>query len=242
MALKQAILATGINDCAGDTSTPMTYRIKTNTTTLLDADIGVSATSLGPAGNGKPTRCILVAADYGVRIDMWSNALLNYVTGVQWGEDFRFKWVEDAVAWDWCKVYTLNYQEGCILDYNLVCVVLPHFKAGMLDDFKQYYPEVEKYYYMAEAKKVEEKKPLKMWGRDLMGLGKPWTLFLSSTEGGGTGTQDHLAKHKEDYGTYTGRMIQFPNPDIAFLKHDEEAGQAQFNAIYDGFKQVFAEL
>lgn len=235
-ALKQNILDSSKNDCEDDPSTPATYVVPCKNVTLLDADIGVRTATFGPEGNGKPKKVILVAGDRVDVMEFWLGGLINYVTGVEWKDNFRFKWLEDGVAWDWAKVHTLNWQEGYKIDYNLVVAFVPKYKPQLLKEIGQYFPEIDEYYYICAAKKLKEEKRMKMWGRDLNDMGSaPWSLILT---GSGTGTQDFMAKHMDDFKSYCGKTYHFPNPEITYLDHKEPGGEVQYNGNLKAYEEM----
>jgi predicted GTPase len=75
---------------------------------------------MGATGSGKTT---------------WINAMVNYVLGVEWEDDFRFKLVNEAVKGESqahsqtqeITAYDLHYQDGFRISYSLTIVDSPGF-------------------------------------------------------------------------------------------------------------------
>ncbi len=75
---------------------------------------------MGATGSGKTT---------------WINAMVNYVLGVEWDDDFRFKLVNEAVIGtsqahsqtQEITAYDLHYQDGFRIPYSLTIVDSPGF-------------------------------------------------------------------------------------------------------------------
>ena len=56
------------------------------------------------------------------------NVMVNYMFGVKWKDDFRFKLVRDELAHDQIKVYTIYPEKGSPLDFTLTIIDTPEFQ------------------------------------------------------------------------------------------------------------------
>jgi hypothetical protein len=82
----------------------------------------------------KPTRVFMVVGATGAGKSTLINGMVNYALGVEWKDDFRFKLITDEVAQSQAHSqtqnitsYTLYWQEGSPLNYNLTIVDTPGF-------------------------------------------------------------------------------------------------------------------
>ena len=61
------------------------------------------------------------------------NALVNYLYGVKWDDDFRFKLIDEPPAEKarsvtaWITAYTIYYRPGMAVKYSLTIVDTPGF-------------------------------------------------------------------------------------------------------------------
>ena len=74
---------------------------------------------MGATGSGKTT---------------WINAMINYVLGVKWEDDFRFKLVDEEINKNQAHsqtqgvtAYDIHHQEGSCIPFSLTIVDTPGF-------------------------------------------------------------------------------------------------------------------
>ena len=90
--------------------------------------------SSGLKGLKNKERVILVVGATGCGKSTWINALFNYVVGVEYEDDFRFKLVTDEGGTSQAHsqtqhitIYTLHHMDGMAVDFTLTIVDTPGF-------------------------------------------------------------------------------------------------------------------
>jgi hypothetical protein len=116
---------------------PSIYKITTKTvsTVNMKANVKIEKCVFGKQPSiPKPTRVFMVVGATGAGKSTLINGMVNYALGVEWKDDFRFKLITDEVAQSQAHSqtqnitsYTLYWQEGSPLNYNLTIVDTPGF-------------------------------------------------------------------------------------------------------------------
>ncbi|KAJ3594721.1 hypothetical protein NHX12_004028 [Muraenolepis orangiensis] len=90
--------------------------------------------ALGEDNMVKPNRTIMMLGATGSGKSTLVNGMINYILGVEWEDNFRFKLVNENTAQSQAHsqtsevtVYKLNYREGFKIDYSLTIVDTPGF-------------------------------------------------------------------------------------------------------------------
>ena len=115
-------------------STMPTYLIPTRDTSkhheILRKEIGKPPLS----GVVRGEKVILVVGATGSGKTTWINAILNYILGVKYTDEFRYKMVVDKNASNQAcsqtqnvTIYTIHHQEGFKVDYTLTIIDTPGF-------------------------------------------------------------------------------------------------------------------
>ena len=106
-----------------DTSRSQTNRIAT-------VQVGLSSTHLA----GSPGKVLMLVGATGAGKTTLINAMVNYLFGVEWEDDFRFKMIVEEAAKDqsksvtkWITAYTISAQEGSPVPYTLTIIDTPGF-------------------------------------------------------------------------------------------------------------------
>ena len=86
------------------------------------------------SGVARDEKVILVVGETGSGKSTWINAILNYVLGVKYTDNFRYKMVVDEnVFHQACNqtqdvtIYTIHHQEGFMIDFTLTIIDTPRF-------------------------------------------------------------------------------------------------------------------
>ena len=81
-----------------------------------------------------PGKVLMVVGATGVGKTTLINAMVNYLFGVEWEDDFRFKMIVEEAAKDqsksvtkWITAYTIPAQEGSPVPYTLTIIDTPGF-------------------------------------------------------------------------------------------------------------------
>lgn len=126
--------------------TPQVWRLKKKTTFEEGPPTRAKVVDVGEAGPEGQTRAwltIVLLGATGSGKSTWLNALVNYVAGVLWVDEYRFRLVEESVdcsqAFSQTKVITLyriHWQPGFKVPYNLMVVDTPGYgdTDGLLRD------------------------------------------------------------------------------------------------------------
>jgi hypothetical protein len=112
----------------------------------------------------KPTRVFMVVGATGAGKSTLINGMVNYALGVEWKDDFRFKLITDEVAQSQAHSqtqnitsYTLYWQEGSPLNYNLTIIDTPGFgdTRGMERD-KQITAQIKEFFELEGDKGIDQ--------------------------------------------------------------------------------------
>ena len=116
-----------------NTGPPTVYKISTNRECYVRNII--EKRSFGkPCYPPKPTRVLMVVGATGAGKSTLINGMVNYILGVKWENDFRFKLICDEVTQSQAHsqtqmvtAYTFYWQKGSPLDYNITIIDTPGF-------------------------------------------------------------------------------------------------------------------
>ena len=113
---------------------PKIYKIEKRTVSTTNKGIEKCEINTPHLHQSKPTRVLMVVGATGAGKSTLINGIVNYLLGIKWEDDVRFKLIADEVnksqAHSQTQIitsYTLYWQEGCPLDYNLTIIDTPGF-------------------------------------------------------------------------------------------------------------------
>ena len=99
---------------------------------------GIATVQVGPRGAqlaGSPGKVLMLVGATGAGKTTLINAMVNYLFGVDWEDDFRFKMIVEEAAKDQSKsvtkcitAYTIPAQEGSPVPYTLTIIDTPGFE------------------------------------------------------------------------------------------------------------------
>ncbi|XP_063312454.1 stonustoxin subunit beta-like [Pelobates fuscus] len=98
------------------------------------SDCGYEKYSMGKENPAKTNKVILVVGDSGSGKTTLINGMANYILGVDWKDDFRFKLVEEFTnafkvnsRTDKVYAYQMNHESGYKIPYSLTLIDTPEF-------------------------------------------------------------------------------------------------------------------
>ncbi|XP_046648243.1 uncharacterized protein LOC124338206 [Daphnia pulicaria] len=113
------------------------YQLELNETTFDDATTAIKRFSFGEPNKlmGNQWKTILLMGETGSGKTTMINAMINYVLGVQWEDDFRFMLIKEDVRGgnqahsqtQGVTAYDLHYQDGFRIPFSLTIVDTPGF-------------------------------------------------------------------------------------------------------------------
>ncbi|MBP0036594.1 MAG: 50S ribosome-binding GTPase [Roseofilum sp. SID1] len=117
-----------------ESGSPTIYQIPVEPDTQ-DQNSLISKCHIGqPISPDPPEKVLMVVGATGAGKTTLINGMVNYILGVQWEDDFRFKLIVDegrkSQAYSqtqWITAYTLHPIEGCSLPYKLTIIDTPGF-------------------------------------------------------------------------------------------------------------------
>ena len=116
-------------------SPPVVYRIKPRPVRLQKQLKNIAKMEFGdPPHPAKPTRVLMVVGATGAGKSTLINGMVNFMFGVKWENDFRFKLICDEVSKSQAHsqtqnitAYTLYWHKGSPVNYNLIIIDTPGF-------------------------------------------------------------------------------------------------------------------
>ena len=121
--------------CQSKEGAPATYRLPMVVTMKRERE-KISKCSIGQENPKAQEKVLMVVGATGAGKSTLINGLANYIMGVDWKDDFRFKLIVDAYEAGksqvksqtrWITAYTIHQQEGSPLPYTLTIVDTPGF-------------------------------------------------------------------------------------------------------------------
>ncbi|CAI8044660.1 Verrucotoxin subunit beta [Geodia barretti] len=116
-------------------SPPVVYRVKPRPVRLQKKQENIAKMEFGePPHPAKPTKVLMVVGATGAGKSTLINGMVNYIFGVKWENDFRFKLICDEVSDSQAHsqtqnitAYTLYWQKGSPINFNLTIIDTPGF-------------------------------------------------------------------------------------------------------------------
>ena len=117
------------------TDPPVTYKIKVRPVYFRKKDKNIAKFEFGtPLLPPKPTKVLMLVGATGAGKSTQINGIVNYLLGVKWENDFRFKLIGDEASQSQAHsqtqrvtAYTFYWQEGSPLNCNLTIIDTPGF-------------------------------------------------------------------------------------------------------------------
>ena len=114
---------------------PITYKIKTRPVRLQTMQKNIAKMEFGtPPHPPKPTKVLMVVGATGAGKSTLINGMVNYLLGVKWENEFRFKLITDEVSksqahsqTQMVTAYTFYWEKGSPLGCNLTIIDTPGF-------------------------------------------------------------------------------------------------------------------
>ena len=129
--------------CKSKDGSPSIYRLPMVVTIKKEQEM-ISKCSIGEENPTAQEKVLMVMGATGAGKSTLINGLANYIMGVEWKDDFRFKVIVDAYEAGksqvksqtrWITAYTFHQQQGSPLPYTLTIVDTPGF--GDTDGLKR---------------------------------------------------------------------------------------------------------
>ena len=106
-------------------------------TTYHDKDNGIKKVEFGKKNKSMPEKVVMLVGGTGTGKSTMINALLNYISGIEWQDQYRLKLVQEAISGkrvnqansqtDMITAYTIHHQPWSTVPYTLTIIDTPGF-------------------------------------------------------------------------------------------------------------------
>ena len=113
---------------------------------------------------GVPHKVLMLVGATGAGKTTLINGMANYILGVQWDDDFRFKLIDEPNLLDQCKsqtscitAYTFYKEKGSPLPYTLTVIDIPGFgDTGGIDRDKKIVQQIKELFSIPGAEGIDQ--------------------------------------------------------------------------------------